>query len=65
MARTRNAVEPPAYAATQAPTSADTSLFRKADGFFGPSSSWTVQNSLDNADAGRPLAHKIVRNWTL
>ena len=56
MARTRNAVEPPAYAATSTPPSADTSLFRKADRFFGPSSSWTVQNSLYNADAGMPLA---------
>ena len=35
---------------------ADTSLFRKADRFCGPASTWTVQNSLDNADAGRPLA---------
>ena len=35
---------------------ADTSLFRKADRFCGPASTWTVQNSLDNADAGRPFA---------
>ena len=35
---------------------ADTSLFRKADRFCSPASAWTVQNSLDNADAGRPLA---------
>ena len=35
---------------------ADTSLFRKADRFCGPASTWTIQNSLDNADAGRPLA---------
>ena len=33
----------------------DTSLFRKADRFCSPASTWTVQNSLDNADAGRPL----------
>ena len=33
-----------------------TSLFHKADRFCGPASTWTVQNSLDNADAGRPLA---------
>ena len=46
---------PPAYAATETPPSADTSLFRKVDRFFGSSSSWTVQNSLDNADAGMPL----------
>ena len=30
-------------------------LFRKADRFCSPASTWTVQNSLDNADAGRPL----------
>ena len=35
---------------------ADTSLFCKADRFCGPGSTWTVQNSLDNADTGRPLA---------
>ena len=35
---------------------ADTSLFRKADRFCSPASTWTVQNSLDNADADRPLA---------
>ena len=29
---------------------ADTSLFRKADTFFGPTSVVTVQNLLDNAD---------------
>ena len=34
----------------------ETSLFRKADRFCGPTSTWTVQNPLDNADAGRPLA---------
>ena len=34
----------------------DTSLFRKADRFCGPARTWTLQNSLDNADAGRPLA---------
>ena len=34
----------------------DTSLFRKVDEFCGPASTWTVQNSLDNADAGRLLA---------
>ena len=34
---------------------ADTSLFCKADRFCGPASTWTVQNLLDNADAGRPL----------
>ena len=28
----------------------------KADRFCGPTSTWTVQNSLNNADAGRPLA---------
>ena len=33
----------------------DTSLFRKADSFCCPASTWTVQNSLDNADAGRSL----------
>ena len=34
----------------------DTLLFCKADRFCSPASTWTVQNSLDNADAGRPLA---------
>ena len=34
----------------------DTSLFRKVGRFCGPASTWTVQNSLDNADAGRRLA---------
>ena len=34
----------------------DTSLFRKADRFCSPASTWTAQNSLDNVDAGRPLA---------
>ena len=29
---------------------ADTSLFRKADTFFGPTSVVTIQNLLDNAD---------------
>ena len=37
--------------------SADTSLFHEADKFVSPSSTWLVQNSLDNADAGMPLAH--------
>ena len=31
----------------------DTSLFRNTD---SPASTWTIQSSLDNADAGRPLA---------
>ena len=35
---------------------ADTSLFRKADKFCGPGSTWTVQNLLNNVDAGRTLA---------
>ena len=30
-------------------------LFRKADKFCGPAGTWTIQNSLDNADASRPL----------
>ena len=30
--------------------------FRKADSFFGPSSNRIVQNSLDDATAGMPLA---------
>ena len=34
---------------------ADTQLFCKADKFFSPFSTWTVQNSLDNADAHLPL----------
>ena len=34
----------------------DTSLFRKVDRFCSPPSTWPVQNSLDNADAGRPFA---------
>ena len=35
---------------------ADTSLFRKVDRFCGLAGTWTVQNSLNNADAGRSLA---------
>ena len=35
---------------------ANTLLFRNTDRFCGPASTQTVQNSLDNADAGRPLA---------
>ena len=31
-------------------------LFCKADRLCGPASTWTVQDSLDNADAGKPLA---------
>lgn len=38
---------------------ADSLLFHKADRFFGPSSILTVQNSLDNVDAGMPLAQDI------
>ena len=34
---------------------ADTSLLLKADRVFGPSSTWLVQNSLDNADACMPF----------
>ena len=30
-------------------------LFRKANGFYGPFSTWIVQNSLDNADVRLPL----------
>ena len=30
-------------------------LFRKANGFYGPFSTWIVQNSLDNADVHLPL----------
>ena len=37
------------------PWNADTPLFRKADKFFGPFSTWTVHNSLNNADAHLPL----------
>ena len=37
------------------PWNADTPLFRKVDTFFGSFSTWTVQNSLDNADAHLPL----------
>ena len=37
-------------------SSAGSSLFHKADRFIGPSSTWTVQISLDNVDAGMPLA---------
>ena len=33
------------------PWKADTPLFRKADKFFVPFSTWTVHSSLDNADA--------------
>ena len=29
-------------------------LLRKVDGFFGPFSTWTVQNSLDNLDVHLP-----------
>ena len=34
----------------------DTSLFREAERFCCPASTWTVQKSLNNPDAGRPLA---------
>ena len=34
---------------------ANTSLFQKADRFFGPGSTWTVQNLLNNADTRMPL----------
>ena len=37
-------------------SNAGSSLFHKVDRFFGPSSTWTVQISLDNVDAGMPLA---------
>ena len=37
------------------PWNADTPLFCKADKFFSPFSTWTVHNSLDNADAHLPL----------
>ena len=37
------------------PWNADTSLFCKVDRFFGPFSTWTVQNSLYNVDACLPL----------
>ena len=37
------------------PWNADTPLFRKVDKFFGPFSTWTVHNSLDNVDAHLPL----------
>ena len=30
-------------------------LFHKADRLFGPTSTWTVQNSLQNVDARKPL----------
>ena len=33
----------------------DTPLFRKVDNLFGPFSTWTVHNSLDNVDARLPL----------
>ena len=32
-----------------------TLLFCKVDSLFGPSSTWTIQNSFDNVDAGMPL----------
>ena len=44
---------------------ADASLFRKADRFCGPASNWTVQNSLDNADAGRPLTQDCPARWLI
>ena len=37
------------------PWNADTLLFRKADKFFSPFSTWTVHNSLDNVDVHLPL----------
>ena len=37
------------------PWNVDTLLFHKADKFFGPFSTWTVHNSLDNADFHLPL----------
>ena len=41
---------PLSYAVLIISLNADTSLFRKADTFFGPTSVVTVQNLLDNAD---------------
>ena len=31
-------------------------ILYKADGFCGPSSTWIMQNALDNVDTGMPLA---------
>ena len=43
----------------------DTSLFRKVDRFCSPPSIWTVQNSLNNADTGRPLAQIVQHCWLI
>ena len=45
----------PLTAIHSTPWNAETLLFCKADKFFGPFSTWTVQNSLDNADTHLPL----------
>ena len=42
----------------------ETLLFRKTDSFLGPSSTWTVQNSLDNEDAGMPLM-QVCLTWLI
>ena len=44
---------------------ANASLFRKVDRFCSPASIWTVQNSLNNADAGRPLAQIVRHRWLI
>ena len=40
---------------TLKPWNVNTPLFHKADKFFSPSSTWTVQYSLDNGDVCMPL----------
>ena len=42
----------------------DTLLFCKADRFLGHSSTCTVQNSLDSADAGMPLTQDCLE-WLI
>ena len=46
------------------PWNANTPLFRKVDKFFGPFSTCTVQNSLDNADTHLPLTQGC-RPWLI
>ena len=48
-------IEFPLTAIHYNPWNANTLQFHKADKFFGPFSTWTVHNSLDNADAHLPL----------
>ena len=43
----------------------DTPLFRKADNFFSPFSTWIVHSSLDNADAHFLLRKFVRHGWSI